>query len=212
NKAAADVTKAVTGENIIWARSAWAGSQRYPLHWGGDAEDSFGGMASTLRGGLSFGLCGFSFWSHDIGGFVHPATKELYRRWTPFGMLTSHSRCHGVPPREPWVYGKPFEDEFRLSVEMKYKLMPYVYAQAVDSAKKGFPMLRTLFFEFPEDPTSWLIEDEYMFGADILVAPLMEEVMERNVYLPPGTWIDYQSKAAYRGAQWHKIKAGVIPC
>ncbi len=212
NKAAADITKQVTGENIIWARSAWAGSQRYPLHWGGDAEDSFGGMASSLRGGLSLGLCGFSFWSHDIGGFVHPAEKELYRRWTPFGMLTSHSRCHGVPPREPWVYGKTFEDEFRLSVEMKYKLMPYVYAQAVESAKKGFPMLRTLFFEFPEDPTSWMVEDEYMFGSDILVAPLFEQVNEREVYLPPGLWVDYQSKAVYHGGKWHKIKAGTIPC
>jgi alpha-D-xyloside xylohydrolase len=212
NKAAADITKQVTGENIIWARSAWAGSQRYPLHWGGDAEDSFGGMASSLRGGLSLGLCGFTFWSHDIGGFVHPAEKELYRRWTPFGMLTSHSRCHGVPPREPWVYGKSFEDEFRLSVEMKYKLMPYVYAQAVDSAKKGFPLLRTLFFEFPDDPTSWLIEDEYMFGSDILVAPLFEQVDRREVYLPPGVWIDYQTKQSYRGGQWHSIKAGVIPC
>ncbi len=212
NKAAADVTKAVTGENIIWARSAWAGSQRYPLHWGGDAEDSYGGMAATLRGGLSFGLCGFSFWSHDIGGFVHPAAKELYRRWTPFGMLTSHSRCHGVPPREPWVYGNKFEDEFRLSVEMKYRLMPYVYAQAHDCSKKGFPMLRPLFFEFPNDPSSWLIEDEYLFGSQILVAPLFEEVSERDLYLPPGTWVDYQSGKSYKGGQWHRIKPSPIPC
>ena len=122
-------------------------------------------MAATLRSGLSFGLCGFSFWSHDIGGFVHPAPKELYRRWTPFGLLTSHSRCHGVPPREPWVYGKAFEDEFRLSVELKYRLMPYIYAQAAECSKQGFPMLRTLFFEFPDDITSWLIEDEYLFGS-----------------------------------------------
>lgn len=95
---------------------------------------------------------------------------------------------------------------------MKYKLMPYVYAQAVDSSQKGFPMIRTLFFEFPGDPTSWLIEDEYMFGSDLLVAPLMEEVMEREVYLPPGSWVDYQTKNIYRGGQWHKIKAGTIPC
>jgi alpha-D-xyloside xylohydrolase len=212
NKAAADISKKITGENIIWARSAWAGSQRYPLHWGGDAEDSFGGMASSLRGGLSFGLSGFSFWSHDIGGFVKGPSKELYRRWTPFGLLTSHSRCHGMFPREPWVYGEEFEDEFRLSAEMKYKLMPYVYAQALDSSLKGFPMLRTLFFEFPEDHTSWLIEDEYLFGSDILVAPLMEQVLERDVYLPPGTWVDYQTGASYKGCQWHHIKAGKIPC
>ena len=212
NKAAADVTKSVTGENIIWARSAWAGSQRFPLHWGGDAENSFGGMSSSLRGGLSLGLCGFSFWSHDIGGFVQGPSLELYRRWTPFGALTSHTRCHGMLPREPWTYGQSFQDEFRLSIELKYKLMPYVYAQAVDSSKKGFPMLRTLFFEFPGDPTSWLIEDEYMFGTDLLVAPLMEEVSERTVYLPPGIWVDYQTQNTYRGGQWHNIKAGKIPC
>ncbi len=212
NKAAADVKRKVSGENIIWARSAWAGSQRYPLHWGGDAENSYGGMLSTLRGGLSLGLSGFSFWSHDIGGFVNAPSRELYRRWTPFGLLTSHSRCHGMFPREPWVYGKDFEDEFRLSVEMKYKLMPYVYAQAVDSSRRGFSMLRPLFFEFPEDPTSWLIEDEYLFGSDLLVAPLMEEVAQRDVYLPPGTWVDYQSKTSYRGGQWHRIKPGPIPC
>ncbi|HUO57174.1 MAG TPA: TIM-barrel domain-containing protein [bacterium] len=212
NKAAAEVTKAVTGENIIWARSAWAGSQRYPLHWGGDAECTYGGMQCSLRGGLSLGLSGFSFWSHDIGGFVNAPTMELYRRWAAFGLLTSHSRCHGMNPREPWVFGKAFEDNFRQIVEMKYKLMPYVYAQAVDSSKRGFPMLRTLFFEFPEDPTSWLVEDEYMFGSNLLVAPLMEEVNERNVYLPPGQWVDYQTHHAYRGGQWYRIKAGAVPC
>lgn len=212
NKAAGDVTREVTGENIIWARSAWAGSQRYPLHWGGDAECTYGGMLGSLRGGLSFGLSGFSFWSHDIGGFVNAPTEPLYRRWAAFGVLTSHTRCHGMYPREPWVFGKAFEDNFRKTVELKYKLMPYVYAQAMDSSKRGFPMIRTLFFEYPNDPTSWLIEDEYLFGSDLLVAPLMEEVMERDVYLPPGVWIDYQTEQTYRGGQWHKIKAGPVPC
>ena len=212
NKAAADVTRQVTGENIIWARSAWAGSQRYPLHWGGDAENSYGGMRSTLRGGLSFGLSGFSFWSHDIGGFVNAPTEPLYLRWAPFGIFTSHTRCHGMFPREPWVYGEDFVEKFRSIVEMKYRLMPYVYAQAVDSSKKGSPMLRALFFEYPEDATSWLIEDEYLFGSDLLVAPLMEEVDQRDVYLPPGTWVDYQTKQSYRGGQWHRIKAGPVAC
>ena len=102
NKAAAEASRDATGESIIWARSAWAGSQRYPLHWGGDAENTDSAMAATLRAGLSLGLCGFSFWSHDMGGFVYRSPEDLYRRWTPFGMLTSHSRCHGVPPTEPW--------------------------------------------------------------------------------------------------------------
>lgn len=212
NQAAADVTLEVTGENVIWARSAWAGSQRYPLHWGGDAENTDGGMAASLRGGLSLGLCGFSFWSHDIGGFVQKSPEALYRRWLPFGMLSSHSRCHGVPPKEPWEYGDGFTDAFRRSVELKYRLLPYVIAQAKESAANGWPLLRTLFFEFPEDPTAWLIEDEYFFGSDMLVAPLMEETTGRQVYLPPGGWVDYQTRQFFAGGRWHWIEAGEIPC
>ena len=211
NKAVAEITREVTGENVIWARSAWAGSQRYPLHWGGDAENTDSAMAASLRGGLSFGLCGFSFWSHDIGGFVRKSPEALYRRWLPFGMLTSHSRCHGAPPKEPWAYGEAFTDDFRRGVELKYRLMPYVYAQAKASSEQGLPMMRALFLEYPEDPTSWLIEDEYLFGADLLVAPLFEEKSERRVYLPPGQWIDYQTGRVYAGTQWHTIAAGEIP-
>lgn len=212
NKAVAEVTRKTTGESVIWARSAWAGSQRYPLHWGGDAENTDCGMAASLRAGLSLGLCGFSFWSHDIGGFVQKSPEALYRRWMPFGMLTSHSRCHGAPPKEPWHYGGAFTEDFRRAVELKYRLMPYVYAQAKISADHGWPLLRPLFFHYPEDPAAWLIEDEYLFGPDLLVAPLMEETAGRRVYLPPGGWIDYQTGRAYAGAQWHTIEAGEIPC
>jgi alpha-D-xyloside xylohydrolase len=212
NQAVADVTSEVAGEAIIWARSGWAGSQRYPVHWGGDAENTDYAMAGSLRAGLSLGLSGYSFWSHDIGGFVKPPHEELYSRWMPFGMLTSHSRCHGAPPKEPWAFSDSFVEAFRESVELKYRLMPYVYAQAARSSEQGFPMLRTLFFEYPDDPTSWLIEDQYLFGTDILVAPLFEEGSDRRkVYLPPGTWIDYQKGDVYQGGQWHTIVAGSIP-
>jgi len=215
NKAVADITKKITGENIIWARSAWAGSQRYPLHWGGDAESTDDGMAAELRGGLSFGLCGFSFWSHDIGGFtassVQEMDKNLFARWLAFGMLSSHSRCHGEAPKEPWNYGNAFMDEFRTIDDMKYRLMPYVYAQAKDCSEHGLPMVRALFVEFPDDPGSWLVDDEYLFGSSVLVAPLMHEnETGRNVYLPPGTWIDYQTGKNYSGG-WQKIEAGEIP-
>ena len=211
NKAVADITREATGNGATYARSAWAGSQRYPLHWGGDAEPTDGALAGTLRGGLSLGLCGFSFWSHFIGGFSARSPADLYRRWLAFGALCSHSRCHGVPPREPWEYGKEFTDDFRRIVELRYRLMPYVHAQAALASRDGHPMLRTLFFEYPEDPTSWLIEDEYLFGTDLLVAPLMENAPDRNVYLPPGLWIDYQTGEAYGGAGWHRIRAGEIP-
>ncbi len=211
NKTVADITKKVTGETIIWARSTWAGSQRYPLHWGGDAANTDNAMASTLRGGLSLGLCGFTFWSHDIGGFVNRTPEELYRRWLPFGMLTSHSRTHGAPPKEPWEYNEDFNNAFRLADEMKYKLMPYIYAQSKYASMHGLPMVRALFVEYPHDAGSWLVDDEYLFGSDMLVAPLFEAGMTgRNVYLPEGKWIDYQTAKVYTGG-WHTIEAGQIP-
>ena len=211
NKAVAEITKEVVGKGVIFARSAWAGSQRYPLHWGGDAENTDTAMAATLRAGLSLGLCGFSFWSHFIGGFAYSSPEDLYRRWLAFGVLCSHSRCHGTPPTEPWEYGEKFTDDFRRTVEMKYRLMPYVYAQAKLASLNGHPMLRTLFFEYPEDRTSWLVEDEYLFGTDILVAPLMEEARSRDVYLPPGLWSDYQRGETLEGPRWHHVRAGEIP-
>jgi alpha-D-xyloside xylohydrolase len=211
NKTVADITKKVNGENIIWARSAWAGSQRYPLHWGGDAANTDNAMASTLRAGLSFGLSGFTFWSHDIGGFVNRTPEELYRRWLPFGMLTSHSRTHGAPPKEPWLYNEDFNNAFRLADEMKYRLMPYIYAQSKYASEHGLPMVRALFVEYPNDAGSWLIDDEYLFGSDMLVAPLFEAGMTgRNVYLPEGKWIDYQTSKVYNGG-WNKIESGKIP-
>jgi alpha-D-xyloside xylohydrolase len=211
NKAVAEITEEITGESIMWARSAWAGCQRYPLYFSGDPENTDGGMAGTLRGGLSLGLCGFSFWGHFIGGFAYGSPRELYRRWLAFGVLGSHSRCHGRPPTEPWEYDEEFVEEFRRMVELRYRLMPYIYAQARLCSKEGYPMIRTLFFECPDDPTCWFIEDEYMFGEDVLVAPLMEDTSDRAVYLPPGRWIDYQTTKAYEGAAWHRIWAGEIP-
>jgi alpha-D-xyloside xylohydrolase len=211
NQAAAEVTRRVTGEDIIWARSAWAGSQRYPLHWGGDAENTDSAMAATLRGGLSFGMSGFTFWSHDAGGFVNPPPRDLYHRWLAFAALSSHTRCHGAPPREPWEYDETFIGQFRDIVNLRYSLLPYLYAQGKQSAEQGWPVLRSLFHEFPEDPASWLIEDQYLLGSDLLVAPLFESGGGRRVYLPPGTWYDYQSGRPYAGGRWHPIEAAPLP-
>ena len=210
--AVSEITKKLHNENIMWARAAWAGSQRYPLHWGGDAATTNTGLLGTLRAGLSFGLSGFSFWSHDMGGFVKSTPEDLYCRWIPFGFLTSHTRAHGAPPTEPWLYdSKRVQDVFRKSAEMKYRLMPYVYAQAKECTEKGLPMLRALFVEFPDDPGAWKMDDEYLFGSQILVAPLLESGMTgRTVYLPEGKWIDYQTEKVYEGG-WHRIEAGSLP-
>ena len=210
--AVSEITKKLHNENIMWARAAWAGSQRYPLHWGGDAATTNTGLLGTLRAGLSFGLSGFSFWSHDMGGFVKSTPEDLYCRWIPFGFLTSHTRAHGAPPTEPWLYdSKRVQDVFRKSAEMKYRLMPYVYAQAKECTEKGLPMLRALFVEFPDDRGAWKVDDEYLFGSQILVAPLLESGMTgRTVYLPEGKWIDYQTEKVYEGG-WHRIEAGSLP-
>jgi alpha-D-xyloside xylohydrolase len=168
-------------------------------------------MAGELRGGLSFGLSGFTYWSHDVGGFVQRAPRDLYRRWLAWGVLTSHTRAHGAPPREPWEYDEALTEDFRRALGLKYSLMPYIYAQAKDSSARGYPMLRALFFEYPNDPGSWQIDDEYMFGSNLLVAPLFDSADTRKVYLPPGDWIDYQTGKVYAGSQWREIKAGDIP-
>lgn len=209
NQAVAEAVKSVTGEPVIWARSAWAGSQRYPIHWGGDAENTNMAMLAELRGGLSLGMCGFSFWSHDSGGFVRKSPEELYARWNFMSIFTSHMRCHGAPPKEPWEYSPAFLELFRRQVETRYRLMPYLYAQSIRSARSGLPVLRSLFLEYPEDPACRTIEDQYFFGEDILVAPLFEDrAAARQVYLPKGRWMSLEDGTLYAGGQWREIPAG----
>ena len=210
NKIVADLTKEIRGESIIWARSGWAGSQRYPVHWGGDAGNTNSAMAGTLRGGLSIGLSGYTFWSHDVGGFVTRTPEDLYRRWLAFGIFSSHTRAHGHPPKEPWEYGEDFTDYYRKALNMRYRLMPYIYAQAKHSSEKGLPMLRALFIEYPEDPGAWMVDDQYLFGRDFLIAPIFENVESRDVYLPGDhKWIDYQTGKVYNSG-WNHIKTGEI--
>lgn len=209
----AEATEAVTGEGVQHVRSAWAGSQRYPLHFSGDPETSDGGMLGTLRGGLSLGLCGFTFWTHFVGGFPNPPDPDLYLRWFAFGVLSSHVRCHGAPPREPWEFGDDFLDRFRRLAELRYSLLPYLVEQAEAACERGHPLLRPLFFEFPEDPGSWLVEDQYLLGADLLVAPLFEDASERRLYLPPGRWHRFSDDepASLEGPGWHLLEVGEVP-
>jgi alpha-D-xyloside xylohydrolase len=181
------------------------------LHWGGDAEATDGGMLGTLRAGLSLGLSGFSFWSHDIGGFFPVTPRELYCRWLPFGLLSSHSRCHGLPPTEPWEFDPEFVELFRSCVRFRYRLLPYILAQAAEASRRGHPLLRPLFFEFPRDRGSWFVDDQYLLGSALLVAPLFEPVEARAVYLPPGRWVDLQSKQTHIGPGWITLDAGAIP-
>ncbi|HUX84871.1 MAG TPA: TIM-barrel domain-containing protein [Chitinophagaceae bacterium] len=197
---------------LIWARSGWAGCQRYPVHWGGDSEATDNGMACTLRGGLSLGLSGFSFWSHDIGGFFSAPGEDLMLRWSFFGLLSSHSRIHGTTAKEPWLFSPQALATFVSMAELRYRLIPYLYTQSAMACAQGLPLLRPLLLEDPRDPACWLVEDQYLLGEDLLVAPLMEGgKKERDLYLPTGEWIDYQTGKIYLGKQWVRILAGALP-
>lgn len=193
-------TRNVSGENIVWARSGTAGSQRFPLHWGGDSQCSFEALAGTLRAALSIGISGIPFFSHDIGGFLGLPTDELYVRWAQFGLFSSHSRCHGAGDttyREPWRFSKEACDIFRKYTKLRYSLMPYIYEQAESCTQTGLPMVRALYLEYPQDRNAWYLEDEYLFGDQLLIAPVLKPLSQtniRSVYLPAGVWFDYFTK------------------
>ena len=206
-KAAAEVTKEVTGDTIIWARSSWAGSQRYPVHWGGDSAGNWEGLAGSLKGGLHLGLSGFAFWSHDIPGFHSlpdfmnsPIPQDIYVRWTQFGVFTSHMRYHGSHPREPWLFPEvaPIVKDWW---NLRYKLIPYIEEQGRKCARTGYPMTRALLFHHPDDPFCWHIDDEYYFGDDFLVAPVMNAEGLRDIYLPEGKWVDFFTREEFEGGR-----------
>lgn len=201
NSAIARAIHAVSGEWIVWARSGTAGSQRYPVHWGGDSQCSFGGLAGTLRAALSIGLSGFPFFSHDIGGFIGRPDPELYVRWAQLGLFSSHSRCHGAGDansREPWTFGEEAFEIFKRYDLLRYRLLPYIYNQARRCSTSALPLLRALLLDYPEDRSTWQIQDQYLFGDSLLVAPVLHPLVERRtrtLYLPAGAWYDYWTHA-----------------
>jgi len=202
--AAYEITKKFHGDQaMVWGRSAYAGSQRYPVYWSGDNGATFGSMRCSLRGGLSFGLSGFSFWSQDTGGFVGEPTDELYVRWTQLSVFQSHFRYHGCYPfREPWQFGASAQETVRRWLELRYRLIPYLYGESLGCIEKGLPLLRHLVVDYQSDPTVHAIEDQFLCGDRLLVAPILNEEKERSLYLPPGEWYDFFSHEHFEGGQW----------
>jgi alpha-D-xyloside xylohydrolase len=203
NSVVSEAIYEVSGEHIVWARSGTAGSQRYPVHWGGDSQCSWSGLAGSLRGALSLGLSGFPFFSHDIGGFIGRPDPELYIRWAQFGLFSSHARCHGAGndnSREPWSFGEEANEIFKRYDQLRYRLLPYMYSQARRAAMTALPLVRALVIEYPCDRNVWHIEDQYMLGDALLIAPVLAPLAEqrnRSIYLPAGTWFDYWTKGVY---------------
>jgi alpha-D-xyloside xylohydrolase len=207
-KAAYSITKEVTGDGIIWARAGWTGCHRYPLHWGGDSACSWDGLAGSLKGGLHIGLSGFAFWSHDVPGFhgvpdfmnaVIP--DDLYVRWTQFGVFSSHIRYHGTSKREPWHF-PAITGIIKKWWNLRYSLIPYIIEQSEKSVKTGMPVLRAMVFHHPDNKTCRHIDDQYYFGENFLVAPVMNPEGVRDVYLPEGNWIHFFTGELYEGNQW----------
>lgn len=204
NKTVYEAVKNANGESdaLVWGRSAWTGSQRFPMYWGGDAQTSFQGMASALRGGLGLSLSGFPFWSHDIGGFRGTPDREVYIRWIQFGLLSSHARCHGTTPREPWAFGEEAVEIFREYAAVRYRLLPYLYSLAEQATRTGHPVVRPLVFEYPEDSRTHEVELQYLLGDAFLVAPVFNESGEVSIYLPnDDDWVDYWTGEHYTGGQ-----------
>jgi len=190
---------------LVFARSATAGSQQFPVHWGGDCSASYESMAETLRGGLSLCLSGFSFWSHDIGGFEGTPTPDLYMRWAAFGLLSSHSRLHGnQSSRAPWLYGEEAVDVLRYFTKLKIRLLPYIYSAACQASEKGTPVMRAMMLEFPEDPGCDHLDRQYMLGDALLVAPVFNASGTASYYLPQGTWTNFLTGERIQGGCWRK--------
>ena len=206
NKTVFDLLRERRGrdEAVVFARSATTGCQQFPVHWGGDCEASFTSMADSLRGGLSLGLSGFGFWSHDIGGFEGTPRPVLYQRWAAFGLLSSHSRLHGSNSyRVPWLVDDKSVDVVAFYARLKCHLMPYLFAAAVEATRTGVPMMRAMLLEFPADPTCGFLDRQYMLGPSLLVAPVFSEDAVAEHYLPAGRWTHLVSGRTLTGPSWH---------
>ena len=204
NQTVWDLLREVKGDDaIVFARSAAVGGQSMPVHWGGDNTSSFESMAESLRGGLSLGLSGFGYWSHDIGGFEGSPDPGVFKRWVAFGLLSSHSRLHGNESvRVPWAFDEEAVDVTRHFAKLKQELMPYLMATAKQAHEHGTPMMRPMLVEFPEDRTAWFVDRQYMLGPDLLVAPVFSATGAVEFYLPAGEWTNYFTGETVTGGSW----------
>lgn len=192
------------GEAVLFARSATAGGQRFPIHWGGDCFSDYPSMEQSLRGGLSLQMSGFGYWAHDIGGFEDTSTPDVYKRWAAFGLMSSHSRLHGSSSyRVPWLYDDEAVDVVRFFTKLKYSLMPYLWEMAKYTHDTGIPMMRAMVLEFPDDPTCKYLDRQYMLGDSLLVAPIFNEDGMAEYYLPRGRWTNIITDQVYQSTgEW----------
>ncbi len=199
------------GEAVLFARSATAGGQKFPVHWGGDCWSDYVSMEESLRGGLSLTMSGFGYWSHDIGGFESTSTPDVYKRWAAFGLMSSHSRLHGSTSyRVPWAYDEEAVDVVRFFTGVKAKLMPYLYRNSMETAKTGVPMMRSMVMEYTQDRNCAYLDKQYMLGDSLLVAPIFNDESKAVYYLPEGTWTQYLTGEVKEGGRWYEEPCGYL--
>ena len=197
------------GDAVLFARSATVGGQRLPVHWGGDSTSTFPSMAETLRGGLSLAMSGFGFWSHDIGGFEGTPDPDVYKRWTAFGLLSSHSRFHGSGSvRVPWAFDEEAVEVTRVFTRLKHELMPMLFAAGREASERGIPVMRPMPLAFSGDPAVAYLDRQYLLGPDLLVAPVMSADGEVEFYLPDGGWTNLWTGERVDGGRWRRETHG----
>ncbi len=212
NRAVSEMIGEVTGRSpLVWGRSGWAGSQRYPGQWGGDAESTVAGMRATVRGGLSYAVSAPGFWSHDIGGFFGPElTPALYVRWSQLGALSPLMRAHGLRPREPWQFGDRALDVVRDWVRLRYSLLPYLWQVAQQAADRGWPVMRpTVMADVGGTPSTEALDSQFLLGDDLLVVPVFDDgeaAVQRRFFVPAGGWTDLLTAERFTGPGWHEVE------
>ena len=209
NKTVFELLERKLGKNeaALFARSATAGGQKFPVHWGGDCWSDYESMAESLRGGLSLTMSGFGYWSHDIGGFESTSTPDVYKRWSAFGLLSTHSRLHGSSSyRVPWAYDEESVDVVRFFTKLKASLMPYLFRNAIETSKTGVPSMRSMVMEFTSDPVCAYLDRQYMLGDSLLVAPIFNEEGTVEYYLPEGRWTNFLTGEVINGGKYVKEK------
>lgn len=198
-------------EAVLFARSATAGGQKFPVHWGGDCWSNYEAMSESIRGGLSLTMSGFGYWSHDIGGFEATSTPDVYKRWAAFGLLSTHSRFHGSTSyRVPWAYDDEAVEVVRFFTKLKLSLLPYLYSSAVETSKSGVPMMRSMVLEYENDRTCPYLDRQYMLGDSLLVAPIFNDKGLASYYLPEGTWTNYLTGEVSQGSRWREETLGYL--
>ncbi len=198
-RAALDAFESAGKKGMTFARSGTATCTGNATFWGGDQACTWNDLPRVVRAGLSAALSGFFYWGHDAGGYAGTPTKNLYIRWLQLGALSPIFQLHGTTPREPWVYDDETVRVAKYYFDLRWRLRDYILAAAKQARDDGVPVWRPLLYEFPDDAGTWNLDDEFLLGADLLVAPILSEFDERKVYLPAGEWVNVWTKENVAG-------------